>query len=132
MDIGDVADREDVAEELEEKFGHEYPVGTKMNGIVRFIFKPAGKPLALISMPIYKECDQTLAEAYEAQVASASTGGGGWIGEIAGPGNDGGPAGQQCVTIPGRFAEVEVLDDDGNVVSTSFEYVPGRDVCFLG
>jgi hypothetical protein len=126
--IGNVNSRDDVAEELMEDFGDRFGPDTRVEAAVRFILRPGGITVGTFTMPIVKQCGETLAEAYEAQVSSASSGGGGPIGDIAGPGNGAG-LGEQCIYIPGRTATVEVVGPDGRVVSSSSTFVPGTEFC---
>lgn len=126
--IGDVSSRADVAEELEEDFGDQFGAGTRVEGVVRFILKAGVYTVGTFSMPIVKECGETLAQAYEAQVAANDAGsGGGLIGDL-GDGGLYGPS-EQCIYIPGRTATVEVIGPDGKVVASETTHVPATTFC---
>lgn len=126
--IGNVDSREDVAEELMEDFGSQFGPDTRIEAAVRFVLRSGGITVGTFTMPLVKQCGETLAEAYEAQVSAASSGGGGPIGEFAGSGNGAG-LGEQCIYMPGRTATVEVVGPDGKVVSSSSSFVPGTEFC---
>jgi len=75
--IGTVDSRADVAEELQEQYGDQFPEGTRVEASVRFILRSGGITVGTFNMPIVKECDETLEEAYEAQISTTPPGGGG-------------------------------------------------------
>ncbi|MFY2764299.1 hypothetical protein [Arenimonas sp. MALMAid1274] len=110
VNVGTVDSRDDVAEALQEQFGDDYPEGTRVSMVVRFILQPGTTPLGTFSMPLTKECDEKLDEAYEAQIAINTTptgsGGGGSIYFPHFP-RPFGPCGSRCGTGTVEVGEVK-------------------------
>jgi len=84
LHVGSVSSRDDVGEELMEDFGDQFPVGTRIEAVVRFQLRINGVTIGTFSMPLVKECDETLEEAYAEQIDEDSTSGTGGAGSGGG------------------------------------------------
>lgn len=76
LNVGMVDSRDDVGEELMEDFGDRFPAETRIEAVVRFQLRAGGLPIGTFNMPLVKQCDETLEEAYAKQIDSNSTAGG--------------------------------------------------------